>query len=156
MIAENACLAGEYLSRDMTPEIDGYAHPCSMIIRPTEVWRRPMVPFDRSGAPAMRMQKRMVARGWKRLDFPFMSAGYVLHLGCSTLQAVWRNQERHHPLYAWAMTENKPHYHGHPQGALWLQSFLGAMQKELDGQGPESLVRALAGKTRVALPALEK
>ena len=156
MVAEKAGLAGEYLSREMTPEIDGYAHPCSLMIRPAAVWRRPIVPFGRSGAPAMCMQKRMVALGWKRLDFPFMSAGHVLHLGCSTLQAVWRNEERNHPLFSWATTANQPHYHGHPQGPRLWQTFQNAMRCELGGPDQDSLVRALAGNTRVELKGPEE
>lgn len=156
MAAEQAGLAGEYLSREMTLKIDGYAHPCSLMLRPADVWRRPIPPFDRSGAPAMRMQQRMAALGWKRLDFPFMSAGYVLHLGCSTLQAVWRNQERGHPLFAWSAKENQPHYHGHPQGPRRWRAFQQVLQRELDGEDLDSFVRVLARKTRVELKELEE
>jgi hypothetical protein len=156
MIAAKAGLAGEYLPREMTPEIDGYAHPCSLMIRPAEVWRRPIAPFGRSGAPAMCMQQRLDKLGWPRMNFPFMSAGYVLHLGGRTLQAVWRDRERHHPLFAWATQVNQPHYHGHPQGPRLWQAFQNAMQRELGGQDPEDLVRALAGKTRVELKGPEE
>lgn len=151
MVAEQAGVAGEFLSREMTPEIDGYAHPCSLMLRPADVWRRPIPPFDRSGAPAMRMQQRMAALGWKRLDFPFMSAGYVLHLGCSALQAVWRNQERGHPLFVWSAKENQPHYHGNPQGPRRWRAFQQVLQRELDGEDLDSFVRVLARKTRVEL-----
>lgn len=156
MVAEQAGLAGEYLPRELSPEIDGYAHPCSLMLRPAEVWRGPIPPFDRSGAPAMRMQQCMVALGWKRLDFPFMSAGYVLHLGCSTLQAVWRNQERGHPLFAWAAKENQPHFHGHPQGVQLWRTFQQVLQRELDGEDLDSRVRALTRKTRVDLKGPEE
>ncbi len=156
MQADGACLAGEYLPREMQPEIDGYAHPCSLLIRPAELWRRPIVPFDRSGAPALRLQQRMLRLGRKRIDAPFMAQGHVLHLGRTTLQAVWRNQEQRHSMFAWASENSRPHYHGHPRGAAMLQAFLNAMQREVGTPEQDALVRALAVRTRVELPAVEE
>ncbi len=152
MQADGACLAGEYLPREMLPEIDGYAHPSSLLIRPSALWRRPIVPFDRSGAPALRLQQRMQRLGWMRLDFPFMAGGYVLHVGRSTLQAVWRDQEQRHSMFAWASENSQPHYHGHPRGPAMLRSFLDVMQREVGAPKQGALVRTLTARTRVDLP----
>ncbi len=147
----DAAMAGEFLPSHMHPEIPGYIHPCSMLMNPAHIWRHPYPPFDRSGSPGLRMQKALVARGAKRLNFPFMANQYVLHLGRSTLNMLRQNNEQNHNLYEWSLSSFIPHYHGNKKGEAWHRSFLAQFQAELGGGGLRNLASICQKTVRLEL-----
>ncbi len=151
MTSSGACLAGQYLPDELAPGIDGYAHPSSLILDPARVWQRAAGAFDRSGAPAMAMQQRMIRARLARCNFPFMADGYVLHLGGATLRSIWEGGCRENVHYEWAKTRHNPHFHGNPDGAVILEELLAMFEREGAAAGTAAFVDCLATGPRLAM-----
>ncbi len=146
-----ACLTGEYLRDDLAPGIDGYAHPSSLILQPSVVWRRAIEAFDRGGAPGMAMQQRLVRLGLPRCNFPFMAQNYVLHLGASTLKSIKDYGSTDNAYYQWSKTHHEPHFHGNPFGAQFLEELSGTFEQEGAGGGTEAFIHSLTKGDRIEL-----
>jgi glycosyltransferase involved in cell wall biosynthesis len=134
---------------------EGYAHISSLMINPAKTWKRKIVPFDNSGAPAANFQQSLRAHGLKVCDFPYRSEQYLLHLSRGTLKSIYHQRDRENIYYQWATTHAVHHYHGAPNGRLIHEYFLEIFEREVPQLSPEALLGACLrpDQVKINLPA---
>ena len=142
-----AALCGEYQTGEMR---EGYAHVSSLLFDPARIWRRGFTPFEEHGVPALALQRSMLRWGVGRLDFPFRSRGYVVHLGHGTLRMVAEVGDRSNRYFDWARDHRDPHY-GDRRGEWLYEEFLGAFRAEAGDLSPRSIVDACLRPERIRL-----
>ncbi len=112
----DAALLGELQYNKKLGDEGGYPHPSCLFIR-KEIYDLPCVrPFVRSGTPAIALVRSVMKNGYKILDFPACSDGYILHLGRGTLSKIRQFGLRDNTHYEWALKSYEPHYHGRTDG----------------------------------------
>lgn len=124
----------------------------SLLLDPAVVWRAPIPPFREHGEPSAALQVALRRHGCKLTAFPFVDAGYVLHLGRGTLASVATAGARRNRYFAWATEHNEPHYAGAAGGHSTHAAFLELFERELPEVTPEALVDACGSSRRLALP----
>ena len=83
----------------------GYSHISSLLIDPAITWRKGFHPFEDHGVPALEYQRTIVKHRLPRLDFPFRSHFYLIHLWSGTLKAICSANETDNKCFAWAMAD---------------------------------------------------
>ena len=117
-------------------------HPCSMILDPARIWRDPIPPFLEDGAPATALQVAADERGLRLVEFPFVEAGYLLHLGRGTLREVAGSNEPSNRYYDWAVDRRDHHFAGRGDGPEVLAAFAGVFDAEVGELTPAALAAA--------------
>jgi len=121
---------------------EGYAHISSLLIDPVKAWRRSIVPFDNTGAPASNFEQSLRRRGLKVADFPYRTDHYLLHLARGTLKSIHDQDDRSNKYYRWASTHAVHHYHGDPNGKQIHDAFLRVFGGEVPKLTADQLLAA--------------
>lgn len=147
LACSGAALCGEYQSGEMR---EGYAHVSSLLFEPARIWRRGFTPFEEHGVPALALQRSMLRWGVGRLNFPFRSRGYIVHLGHGTLRMVADAGDRSNRYFDWARDHRDPHY-GDGRNAWFYEEFLDAFRAEAGDFTPRAIVDACLRPERIRL-----
>jgi glycosyltransferase involved in cell wall biosynthesis len=157
----DAALVGQKLGDDAyngllrnNPEM---LNPCSLLFDPNRVWREPIPPFLEDGAPATALQVAADAEGLRLVDFPFVQAEYLVHLGRGTLREIARTGDAANRYYEWALDHQEPHFGGHERGADLYRAFCDRFESELGELTPQNLVDAIrrGAAAEAAAPAIQ-
>jgi GT2 family glycosyltransferase len=92
-----AAILGDYQGQD-----DDQPTLRSLLIDPTQVWRRPFPPFEEHGLPSESLVRKVLRRRLQILRFPYFASGYVLHLGSGTLNGLVQRGETTNRYFDWA------------------------------------------------------
>jgi glycosyltransferase involved in cell wall biosynthesis len=117
--------------------------PCSLMFDPHRIWRSPIPPFLEDGAPASALVLAADAEGLRLVDFPFVEAEYLLHLGRGTLAEIACSGDAANRYYEWALGHNEPHFGGHERGADLYGAFCDVFEAEVGELTPKNLVQAI-------------
>ncbi len=117
-------------------------HPCSLMLDPARIWRRPIPPFLEDGAPSTALQVAADEHGLRLAEFPFVEDGYLLHLGRGTLREVAETSDAGNRYYDWAVDHRDYHFAGQPNGGQLLTAFANLFDAEVGDLTPEHLVLA--------------
>jgi glycosyltransferase involved in cell wall biosynthesis len=117
-------------------------HPCSLLLDPTRIWRRPIPPFVEDGAPSTALQTGADNHGLRLVAFPFVEDGHLLHLGRGTLREVADRDDAGNRYYDWAIAHRDYHFSGRPDGARLLAEFARMFDAEVGRLTPAGLVAA--------------
>lgn len=98
-----SAMAGEFEANEYIP--GGYAHVSSLLFDPAVCWRRGFHPFEEHGVPALQFQRTLITRREPRLDFPFRSHFYLIHLWSGTLKAICSANEKGNKYFDWASAD---------------------------------------------------
>jgi hypothetical protein len=82
----------------------------SLLLDPEQVWQPNIARFEPGGDPSYELERSCLEAGVPVLAFPFVSEGYVIHRGRSTLDGVRERRETANGLYEWATTHHEPHF----------------------------------------------
>jgi glycosyltransferase involved in cell wall biosynthesis len=116
--------------------------PCSLLLDPARIWRDPIPPFLEGGAPATALQVAADERRLRLVEFPFVEAGYLLHLGRGTLREVAGSDEPSNRYYDWAVDHRDHHFAGRGDGPEVLAAFAGVFDAEVGELTPAALAAA--------------
>jgi hypothetical protein len=116
---------------------------CSTLFDPAAVWHSPHRPFLDDGDPSRQMQADLARAGHRRLEFPFCSDAYLLHLGRSTLAQVAGRNSTDNQYHTWAQQRHQPHFGLRPDGADLADRFEARFRAAVPDDSIDSLVRAL-------------
>ena len=142
-------LAGEIENFDHVE--GGYAHVSSILIDPTQVWRRGITPFEEHGVPAMILQRDLVRKQILRYHFPLRSAFYVLHLWNGTLRAIRDSAFVQNKYYGYASTLKNNNAEDFPQGRYLLEEFRTIFNSEVPALTPLAVVNACLQQRQIVL-----
>jgi hypothetical protein len=117
-------------------------HPCSLMLDPARVWRRPIPPFVEDGAPSTALQVAADRHGLRLLEFPFIEDGYLLHLGRGTLREVAQGNDSSNRYYNWAVDHRDYHFAGQAGGRQVLRAFADLFDAEVGDLTGENLASA--------------
>ena len=117
--------------------------PCSLIFDLRRVWRSSIPPFLEDGAPATALQVAVDAEGLRLVDFPFVEAEYLVHVGRGTLRELARSGDTANRYYEWALGHQEPHFGGHERGADLYRDFSDHFDTEVGELTPANLVDAI-------------
>jgi hypothetical protein len=118
----------------------------SLVVDPIALGRPDIAAFVDGGDPAYELLVSAERAGLAVADFPFTAEGFIIHLGRGSLAAVAGARDESHPLYAWAVGHNEPHFGG-VNGARDHYALLVERFTEEVGEEPD-LVSALRGPRR--------
>jgi glycosyltransferase involved in cell wall biosynthesis len=82
----------------------------SLLVDPSQVWQPTIAAFEEGGDPSYELERSCVEAGLPVVAFPFVSEGYVIHRGRSTLARVRERDDSTNRLYDWATTHYEPHF----------------------------------------------
>jgi glycosyltransferase involved in cell wall biosynthesis len=106
MKVANCHMAGELEGAGGSAYVDGgYAHISSLLFDPEVSWRRGFHPFEEHGVPALEYQRSIVKHRLPRLNFPFRSHFYLIHLWSGTLKAICSAKESDNKYFDWATAD---------------------------------------------------
>lgn len=114
----------------------------TLLLDPAQVWRRELAPFEDGGDPSDALERSCVDAQLAVVDFPFVSDGYVIHRGRSSLAGVRARHETSNQLYEWATTHHEPHYELHPGAEAAYARLIGQFAAAVPHVDAEHLVRA--------------
>jgi glycosyltransferase involved in cell wall biosynthesis len=98
-----SAMAGEFEANEYIE--GGYAHVSSLLFDPAVCWRRGFHPFEEHGVPALQFQRTLIKRREPRLDFPFRSHFYLIHLWSGTLKSICSANEKSNKYFDWASAD---------------------------------------------------
>jgi hypothetical protein len=125
--------------------------PFSLILDPVQLWQPSIPPFLEDGSPGAGMQVVADADGLRLVSFPFVEAGYLIHLGRGTLRAVAESRDTTNRYYAWAAGHNEPYYMGQEGAASAYQRFCEVFDEEVGELTPERVTAACSGSDLLSL-----
>lgn len=136
----NAALIGEaYWNRwNASDRFAGY----SLLLDPARVWRAAVGVIPDGGDPIGEFEQACRAQALTCLSFPFAKAGYIIHVGRSTLAAVHQRAETANPLYAWAQDHHAPHFQELPQAHARYATLLAEFNQQVPALDAAALISA--------------
>lgn len=136
----NAGFAGEAYWNPWHAEQRFYG--CSLLLDPAQAWRAEVGPIQDGGDPIGDFEQACRKAGVPACSFPFMSAGYVIHLGRATLAGVRERAERSNPLFEWAQSHHEPHFQGVSNAATRYAALRAEFEREVPVLCADTLIRA--------------
>ena len=103
MHAVRSPMAGEFEPNEYIA--GGYSHVSSLLFDPVLLWRRGFHPFEEHGVPALEFQRTVIKNRQTRLDFPFRTHLYLIHLWSGTLKAICSANEKDNKYFDWASAD---------------------------------------------------
>ncbi len=99
--------------------------PHSLLLDPAQAWQPTLAAFDDGGDPTYELERSCIAARLSVVAFPFVSEGYVVHRGRSTLAGVHARGEDDNQHYDWATTHHEPHFELVPGAARAYAKLVG-------------------------------
>jgi hypothetical protein len=139
-VEAEATLVGEaYWNR--WNDIDQFAG-YSLLLDPAKTWQQAVGMIPDGGDPIGDFEKSCRAHGVVGLSFPFTQAGYLIHLGRSTLAGIRQREEHSNPLYEWAQTHHAPHFQEVPTAQARYAELVNEFDQAVPDLQVEALIRA--------------
>jgi glycosyltransferase involved in cell wall biosynthesis len=142
-------LAGEFVANQYIQ--GGDAHVSSLLFDPAVSWRRGFHPFEQHGAPALEYQRTVVKRRLIRLDFPFRTNFYVIHLWSGTMKAICSANDRENKYFDWASANLTAESSLDEKTAYILDEFEQRFRSAAPDGEPQALVEACLAPSRLRL-----
>jgi glycosyltransferase involved in cell wall biosynthesis len=149
MRTAKSAMAGEIVANAYLP--GGDAHVSSLLFDPAVFWRRGFHPFEQHGAPALEFQRTVVKRRYTRLDFPFRTNFYVVHLWNGTLKAICSSNDRQNKYFDWAAAELPKRTPMDEKTEYIVAEFEERFRAEVPAFDPAQIVAACQRESRVRL-----
>ncbi len=148
----NCHMAGELETEGGAAYVDGgYVHVSSLLFDPAVSWRRGFQPFEEHGVPALEYQRSIVRHQLPRLNFPFRSHFYLVHLWSGTLKAICSAKESDNKYFDWAAANVATSSLIDQKTAYVIEEFERIFRAEVPVFNEEQLVHACTENTRLFL-----